>query len=414
MDAQISPANIQGKSPLDILAELGSELAVSINIETTLKKAINRIADYMQAEAASLFLVDGTSQQLECRACFGPVDITGLRLGLNHGIVGRTATEMACQLVKDVRVDPDFADSVDKNTGFQTRSIMCTPLSTAEGVIGVLQILNKRDGGLFCESDQATLRALAAPTALAVNNARLAQSLVEQEQLKKELFMARRLQRTLLPKRRKNFPFQGINLPARQVSGDFYDFFPLEDGRIGFIVGDVSGKGMNAALLMVRTATLLRWIGRTEASPGRWLAEVNNELCGSVANGMFVCAIAGYYDPAENHVTWANAGFPPALHIKEGEATYYPAAAPPLAIIEQQPLPDESLKLAGGSMYFYSDGVTEIKGDDGNMLETEGLERLIAQYGERAPKPRLGAIIWTLRRLRVVDDTTLVVLEQPS
>ncbi|MEM9532207.1 MAG: GAF domain-containing SpoIIE family protein phosphatase [Pseudomonadota bacterium] len=400
-------------SELDVLVELGQELAQSIDIEATLKRAVQRIAGYMEAEAASVFLVDPSGGELECRACAGPVDVSGLRIRMGQGIVGRAARDNLCQLVRDVRNDPDFAGNVDARTGFQTRSILCTPLRTSGGVIGVLQVLNKLGGGLFGDHDRETLRVLASPTALAINNARMASDLVEQKRIRKELFLARRLQRSLLPQRRPApFPVQGINLPAREVSGDFFDFFDLPDGRIGFSVGDVSGKGMNAALLMVRATSLLRWIGKSGLAPGQWLAQVNNELVESVSGGMFICAVAGYLDPAQGRVTWANAGFPPPILHAAGETPRrYPAKAPPLAIIEQSEYETETLEIGASALYFYSDGVTEARSADGEMLNEEGLEALIEACAGGPAKPRLGRIINRLRKHDLVDDTTLMIVE---
>ncbi len=409
----LDEAPVRALSDLDLLVELGQEFAQSIDIAATLDRAVERISGYMNAEAASVFLVDTQSGDLECRACAGPVDVTGLRINMGQGIVGRAAKENMCQLVRDVSQDPDFAGNVDARTGFRTRSILCTPLRTSGGVIGVLQVLNKLDGGLFGDHDQETLRVLASPTALAINNARLASNLLEQKRIKKELFMARRLQRSLLPRRRPApFPVQGINLPAREVSGDFFDFFELPDGRIGFAVGDVSGKGMNAALLMVRTTSLLRWIGKAGQAPGQWLAQVNNELLSTVSDGMFICAAAGYLDPSERTLTWSNAGFPPPiLHTADGGQQTFPAGAPPLAIIPQSGYANEQVSLDDGTMFFYSDGVTEARGDDGNMLEEAGLKALIASQAHGPAKSRLGRIVGQLRQRQLNDDTTLLVVD---
>ncbi|MDJ0657827.1 MAG: SpoIIE family protein phosphatase [Xanthomonadales bacterium] len=413
MSKAISDALHLPLTHLDVLAELGQEFAQSIDIGATLNHAVNRIAEYMDAEAASVFLVDHQTDQLECRACAGPVDVTGLRMELGQGIVGRAAKKNMCQLVRDARADPDFAQRVDQKTGFETRSILCTPLRSSRGVIGVIQVLNKRQGGLFNDSDRETLRVLASPTALAINNAEMASDLVEQKRLRKELFMARRLQRSLLPKRRPDpFPVQGINLPAREVSGDFFDFFELPDGRVGFVVGDVSGKGMNAALLMVRATSLLRWVGKSGVSPGDWLAQVNDELLTTVTQGMFICAVAGYVDRESGELVWANAGFPPPLrHLGQGKFEEHRAGAPPLAILEQKQFPEERVDLSDGPVYFYSDGVTEARSEDSVMLGEDGFRSLVDAHGPRPSKARLGAIVSDLRRLELCDDTTLVIVE---
>jgi len=398
---------------LALLADLSQALAVSIDIEETLVQAVNRIADCMQAEAASVFLVDAQAQQLVCRACAGPVDVTGLRLPLGAGIVGRTLAANAPQMVRDAQRDPDFAGKVDAKTGFRTHSLLCAPLSTARGTIGVIEVLNKRDGGLFDESDRDMLRVLAAPTALAISNAALVAEMVDQTRIRRELQLARQMQRSLLPKRRRDgYPVLGVNRPAREISGDFYDYFDLPDGRIAFAVGDVSGKGLDASLLMVRTASLLRWAGKDELAPGQWLERINAELCETVSGGMFVCAVVGYYDPANRQVVWANAGFPPALlRDPAGAWREYAAEGPPLAIVPGMHYPEQAAELGEGSLYFFSDGVTDVRDAERQTIGLDGVRALFDRHAAAGPEARLRAIVSELRRLRLADDTTLLVIE---
>ncbi len=398
---------------LGLLAELSQSLAVSVDIEETLARAVRRIAECMHAEAASLFLVDASGDYLECRACYGPVDVRGLKLAKSVGICGRAYESGECQMVRDAHLDPDFAGKVDQKTGFYTRSVLCTPLTTTRGAIGVLQVLNKRERGLFDDADRDMLRVLAAPTALAVSNAQLVAELMEQNRIKRELQLARRMQRSLLPKRRRDhFPVIGINRPAREISGDWYDHFELPDGRIAFAIGDVSGKGLDAALLMVRTASLLRWAGKEALPPDRWLGRINEELCETVTGGTFVCVAVGYYDPRSGRAEWANAGFPPAL-VRRADGRYesYIAEGPPLAIVPGTHYATQSAELDGASLYFYSDGVTDVRDADRRTIGAEGVRALFERHAAAAPEARLSAIITELKRMRLADDTTILLVE---
>ncbi len=400
-----------GPDELGLLAELSQSFAESLDIETTLGSAVSKIVDSMDAEAGSVFLMDGTD--LVCRACAGPVDVSGLRIPVTSGIVGRAVTENTCQLVKDARIDGGFNARSDSETGFETRSVICTPLNTASGPIGAIQVLNKRGDQLFDEHDRDLLRVLASPTALAINNARMASDLVQQKRIKRELQLARKLQRTLLPARRDApFPFLGINLPARETSGDFFDYFDLPDGRIGFTLGDVSGKGVDAALLMVRATSLLRLLGKDGLSPDVWLQRVNRELGDAIDGGRFVCAIAGYYDPFTLEAEWANAGVPPVtLQSDDGKLLRFEATAPPLGIIEDLEPERQRASLGSQCLYFFTDGVTDAEDTDGRRLDLEGVEEMLTRLSEYPPKQRLSRIISTLRRGRVADDTTLMLLE---
>lgn len=396
---------------LPLLAELSQQLAGSLDLQRTLTEAVNRIAQAMQAEAASVFLLDG--DRLVCRACAGPVDLTGFSLGRGEGIVGRAVQTGTCEIVRDVHADPDFTGRADRSTGFVTRSVVCAPLVTANGPIGALQVVNKRDGGLFDAADRDVLRLLAAPTALAVNGARMAEALVEQTRIKRELGMARRLQRALLPRRRRGaYPVRGLNLPAREISGDFYDFFELPDGRIGFACGDVSGKGLDASFLMVRCASLLRWVGQAGHPPAVWLQTVNDELVTAIAGGMFVCAVAGYFDPRGNSVVWANAGFPPVVRVGEdGRVQTFPAEGPPLGILPGMAYTEQRCQLAHAALYCFSDGATDVRDAAGRTLDVEGFVRLLVEHAGLPPESRLRRIVRHLRRFAVTDDTTLLLVQ---
>ncbi len=206
-------AGADERRALAFLADLSQSLALSLDLRKTLDTAVTRIADFMHAEAASLFLLNTQTGLLECRICVGPVDISGLKLEVGQGVVGRAVSENATQVVRDARGDARVNASVDAETGFVTRSILCAPLSTAQGAIGALEVINRRDGGLFEQADAEILRVIAAPAALAINNAQLVQGLVEQQRIKRELDLARKIQKSLLPKRRRgNFPIIGVNL----------------------------------------------------------------------------------------------------------------------------------------------------------------------------------------------------------
>ncbi len=414
MNLAAAPAQATEQRLLARLADLSQRLAVSIDLEQTLAQVAQIIAESMDAEASAVFLIDEAQQRIVCRACHGPVDISGLSLRLDQGLVGRAIARGSCEIVSDAHTDPDFAGrTLDARTGFETRSVLTAPIMTTEGAIGALQVLNKRGGGPFDAADADSLRLLAAPTALALNHARLTQVVMQQNRLRRELTMARRLQRSLLPKRRRGaFPLRALNFPAREISGDFYDFFELPDGRIAFTVGDVAGKGLDASFLMVRCASLLRWAGKEGLPPGLWLARANDELMEAIAAGMFVCAVAGYYDPFRQQAVWANAGFPPLLRVdRAGCFARFEAEGPPLGILRGMSYPEQQTTLDGAALYLFSDGMTDVRGDDGEVLGVDGVQHAVGEMRLLPPEARLRALVRRLRRMTVTDDTTLMVVE---
>ncbi|HET8941502.1 MAG TPA: SpoIIE family protein phosphatase [Rudaea sp.] len=410
----LAAAGVEERRALRFLADLSESLALSLDLKESLRVAVTRIADFMHADAASLFLLDADSGVIECRVCVGPVDILGLKLALGQGVVGRCVADNATQVVLDAASDNRVNSRVDAETGFATRSILCAPLSTAHGAIGALEVINRRDGGLFAAEDAEILRLIAAPAALAIGNAQLARGLIEQQRIKRELDLARTIQKSLLPKRRRgDFPVIGVNVPAHEISGDFYDFFDLDDGRIGFVVGDISGKGLDAAFLMVRAASLLRWCGKAGTAPSTWLGEVNVEMCQTLRNGRFVCAVVGYYDHATRSVELASAGFPPAL-LHDGEQfAEFIADGPPLGILAEVQYSQRHIELGNGALYLFSDGATDVRDAQRNTLGSSGLRDMIAAHSQLAPEARLRALVGDLKRLRLVDDTTIMLIAEP-
>ncbi|MEO5353516.1 MAG: response regulator [Magnetococcus sp. XQGC-1] len=157
---------------LDLMTRTSNAFAISCDMETTLKTCVDQIKSHMQAEAASLFLLENDDTELVCRACAGPVDITGTRLEVDKGVVGRTVTEGKLQVVQQAQEHDTFCKLVDNTTGFVTESILCAPLNIQGKIIGALEVLNKRGPGLFASQDQVVLSALASISALAIHNAR--------------------------------------------------------------------------------------------------------------------------------------------------------------------------------------------------------------------------------------------------
>jgi len=409
------PDDSQPEDQLALLAQMSQEFATSLDIDETLNNAIKQMMDYLEAEAGSIFLLENNDQELVCRACAGPIKLMGLRLGAEQGIVGRSVQDNRVQMVRNVANDPNFTAQVDEQTGFKTRSILCAPLAVKDVKIGAIELINKNSAdGLFAVNDQHMLTALAALAALSIHNAAQAAALVEQERIQRELELAREIQANLLPASRgDDFPVHGLNLPMLEVSGDFYDFFVLDDGRIVFNLADVSGKGMNAALLMAKTSSLFHCLGKTINAPGQLLTLINNEICENTTRGMFVTLIGGIFDPESHSVTLANAGHhPPIIHHNGEFEEIETGEMPPLGIIPNLYFPDHHLQLDKDALYLYTDGVTEAQ-IDGEMLGEHGLQALITRHQDKPVAKRLNAIINSLQKdeLSLHDDVTMMIIE---
>ncbi len=404
------------ESAFALLAEMTRGFAESLDLEATLEQALASIAKHLNAEAGSLWLLDLEREDLHCRASIGPNPITGLHLPMAKGIIGRSITENTCQCVFDARSDPAFSTKADDESGTVTRSLLCAPMSFSDQRIGAIELINRSGGnGHFDERDVYPLQVLASSAALAIANNRMAASLVDAERTRRELELAAEIQRNLLPAARPDpFPVQGLNIPARTVSGDFFDFISLADGRVAFCLGDVSGKGINAAMLMAKTASLYRCMVKTIPRPAELLVLLNDEICETATRGMFVTMAAGVYDPKTGAICLANAGHEPAVcHTKDG-FSIVEAGAPPLGIVPGAEIPEVEVDLHGGSLYLFSDGLTEAESKSGDSLGREGFEALASKFADVPLAGRVEAIVECVSQLALKDDLTLLAVSDEA
>ena len=238
--------------------------------------------------------------------------------------------------------------------------------------------------------------------------------------VEQELGTARSIQHALLP---KDLPkLQGWKIayhyqPAREVGGDFYDFLRLDEGRIGLVIGDVSGKGIAAALVMANTQSVLRAVAQRSATPGELLAQVNEVLVTYIPPNMFVTCFCGVLDPESGSLTYANAGHNPPVRQHEGKAIDLRATGMPLGLMPGMPYEEKAtVLLPGDRVLFYSDGLIEAHNQEREMLGSHRLRDLLT---EQAPDAKhLTAYVvaelgrFTGEQWEQEDDITLVTLQR--
>ena len=214
----------------------------------------------------------------------------------------------------------------------------------------------------------------------------LAQETRERERLEQELEVARRIQQASLPKevpQLEEWQIAPHYQPAREVGGDFYDFLELADGRLGVVVGDATGKGVPAALMMASTRSTLRAVAQACESPGDALRRVNEPLATDIPSNMFVTCFYAILDPKSGTLSYANAGHDlPYLH-RNGEAEELRARGMPLGLMPGMSYEEGEVSLGeGGCVLFYSDGLVEAHDPRGEMFGFPRLRRLVAEHGQ--------------------------------
>ena len=413
---EVSKANID----LGIIMKMNQEFAVSLDLNDTLNTALKVIIDRINAQAANIFLINEKEKKFECIASLNQDYLDEYKLELKDGVMGKAIEQKKCIRVGDVRKDlreiAEFYFDLDNKTNFTTFSVLCSPLIAGNESIGVIHCLNKKtDNKLFQEEDRQLLETLSAPAAFAIRNAKMAKDMIEKNKIQKEVEIVGDIQKSLLSKNKKdNFPIAGINIPAKVVSGDFYNFSDLGDGKYGFGVADVSGKGIKSSLLMSKASSLYRCLSKTNFSAADLLVQLNNEICETISRGMFVTMLIGIYDSNKKELLLSSAGHePPIIFSKDGSFSNYSEAGPPLGIMPKTKYMEHTIPFADSSMYIFTDGITEIKNPKGEMLGSEGFQNYIKKYQETPNNERLKIIIDDILNKGHIqkDDLTIVVID---
>lgn len=397
------------------LAGFSQFFAVSRDLAATLDTALAGILQGINAEAGALFLLDEASGELVCHAAAGPLDLREVRITPGQGILGRCLRRNSIESLHDARSDPELLGAIDEKNRLLVRSALCAPMAADGRPFGAIQVVNQRPRGSFDARDSYLLQTMANSAALAVSNARMAEELVRQEVTQRELDLAAEIQRSLLPgSELERLPVHGLNRPIRQVSGDFFDYFVLPDRRIAFALGDVSGKGINAALLMAKAASLFRCLGKRSDDPAAIMAIINREIHETSSRGMFVTMVAGTYDPVSGEIRFANAGHePPLLRNSDHSYRTFAAEAPPLGIIPDMEFWTHEVNLDGGEFYIFSDGLMEFHYRDNEELGVAGLIQLLEGLSGLPLSERLEALLSELddEGWEVRDDLTVLAID---
>src|SRR5918993_2138809 len=303
---------------------------------------------------------------------------------------------------------------------------LVVPLVSQGELIGLLNLGPRLSQQEYSADDRKLLNDLATQTAPAVRVAQLVrqqqQQAQERERIEQELRVARLIQQTLLP---KHVPELGgwdvaaLYRPAREVGGDFYDFLEFDDGHLGIIVGDVTDKGVPAALVMATTRTMLRAAAQRLDSPGEVLRQVNDVLVPDIPPNMFVTCLYAILDPRTGRLRYANAGHDlPYQHHKgrPGDATELRATGMPLGLMPGMSYEEKEAVLeAGDSILFYTDGLVEAHDPRRDMFGIPRLEGFISAHPGGAPM--IDFLLEELARFvgdswEQEDDITLVTLQR--
>jgi sigma-B regulation protein RsbU (phosphoserine phosphatase) len=419
--SQTSPAS---EDHHHLLLRLAETFNSSLELDVVLNLVMDEVISAVQAERGFVMLKEASNEQdggeLEFRVARG-IDrqtIDDPQFQVSRGVVEKVARGGEPLLTSDAQLDSRFSGR-ESIMILGLRSILCAPLKVKDNVTGVIYVDNHLQAGIFTDADLELLCGIASSAAIAIENARLYQVAVEKGRMERELQVARKVQSSLIPQEIPQLSGWDIAarwVPARQVSGDFYDFYPMGDSALGFVIADVVDKGMPAALFMAYSRNILRasMIGAASAKAG--ITNANRTICADAAYGMFLTMVYAAIRADQGEVTYLNAGHNPPLLLRTGSDNIAQLTRTGMlvGVDEGATYEQRTLSLGPGDIIvFYTDGVVEAIDpleEDFGMVR---LKEVILAHKEESADKIISAIETVLDEFTgssaPFDDITLIV-----
>jgi serine phosphatase RsbU (regulator of sigma subunit) len=357
-----------------LLANVSADLGKSISLDDVLERILKNLEKLIPFDAAAIFVLDRKQQRLVSMLHRGypegaDRDVTVKR---DEGVVSLVTRSKKGIIVDDVRESKDYV-----NARKRTRSEIVAPMLSRGSVIGAFN-LESNNLQAYRDEDLRLLEAFAGQASVAIERAHLYEERREKHEIEKELRVARTVQDFFSPKKSQAagpFRIAGVNFPSLEVSGDYYDFFPVKDSRMAFAVADVAGKGVPASITMSGIRAAVHTMAPFVVTAHQIALRSNEILMETVRPQDFVTAFIGVLEPSTGEVTYCNAGHnPPILMSPDGSYRLLESGGPVLGVFEDIPLVEGRFRLTDETLLCYTDGGTEAR----NELDEEyGEERLI-------------------------------------
>lgn len=372
--------------------------------------------DLVRADRCNVWSYGAPAGELSTKAAHG---LPKIRIAADHGVVGACVATNQAIVVNDASKDQRFDCDTDRSSGYVTHSVLALPLRSPEGdVLGALQVLNKPGG--FEDSDVTLLGLVASFSGSALVAQKLRQEAEAARLLFRELEIAREVQRHLFPSQPPEIPGLDISAfcrPAQVVGGDYYDFLYRPDSELWLTVGDVSGKGISAALLMASLQASLRTqLNGRPASVADVVSELNRSLCSSSDEERYSTLFCGRLDPVDCNLTYVNAGqVLPRLLRSSGELHYLDCGGVPVGLFDSAPYEHASTRLQPGDLLAcFSDGITEVTNGDGQLWTDSHVDKVLYENRHKGAAEILEKLVQAADAFKgdgeQADDMTIVIL----
>ena len=372
----------------NVLASLALQFIEDRSMGELFDFILDRVVELLKPSRAAIALLGEDQRSFTNVMLRRRDDRDSIDLFISRTLLGEVIDERSVVAFVDASQDEKLARA--KSIVAQNiRSAVCAPLLVGEEVLGVLYLDFLANQGTVTHAEVNLVAQIARFAAVKLETARLREEAIEKAQLDRELRTAYTIQQRLLPgqlPRLEGFELAGANRPCRTVSGDYYDVVVRPDGRMYFVMADVSGKGITAAIVMASVATAFNIFTRTNPAPGDLLRDLNETLSPKTAPSKFVTMVVGVLDPATGVVDFANAGHVSPLVITTRGVSALDSTDLVVGLFPDVVYRNQQLTLApGDSLVLFTDGVTEAENEQEQQLGLEPVTQLLSgMHGQSA------------------------------
>ncbi len=403
------------------LLEINKRLNQQHDLRTLLQTIIDSAIELMAAERGFLILVDKGEMKIEIARNMSREVIEG-PLQVSTQICQEVIETARPVLTTNAAADARYG-RYQSVVGLKLRSILCVPFKIKDAVLGTVY-LDNANVGAFSERDVDLLSAFSDQAAVAIENTRLLRQARKKERMDQELRIASQIQRKLLPRARprvKGLEVYGWMHPAKEVGGDYYDWIPIEDDALLICIGDVSGKGVPAGLVMASARTALRSLAERVSSTLEMVVSMNRLLADDLEREMFISFLLMRYDPKKGRLLYTGAGHEHILiwraRKRQLETRKTGGMVLGLSVALEEFAKEEILDLEiGDAVVLYTDGVTEAVNEENEQYQLERLEESVRHHGDKSAREMLQAVLrdvlaWKGRAPQK-DDITLLTIKR--
>ena len=405
---------------LAILNEIAIAVSSTQSLDSIVNLVVNKCVKYLKVEQAVVMLLNEKDLDKPFQTMIRKQDSAegALPFRFDALLTGWMLKNKSPLLINNLKEDKRFK-LIGQDT-INIISLLSVPLFLKGKMLGLLTVFNKKNGMDFTTEDQKLLAIIAAQSAHVIENARLHEEEHVYFKMREEMRLANEIQVNLLPHSSpeiQGYQISGKSIPAKDVGGDYFDFIPLENGKIAICLGDISGKGIPAALLMANLQATLRGQTILNFSCRECITFANKVLYLNTDSQKYATLFYGILDYKNNEISYCNAGHNnPILISRDNKVSRLDIGGIVVGIMPEYPFQETSIKLnAGEILVIFSDGITEAMNESGEEFEEDRLIKLLLELRDKSTDEIIAAILEKVNEFsghaEPMDDKTIVVIK---